>query len=438
MARWHFRRGGSGLRRAPEPRRFVPSDVDEAAALSEITRLVEELAPGGVDEATGHPLDNLINSTAARWEQEVQAEYAAYHAEATALVGVADAAVAECRLAEADDRERLADVRLALDAASSRLVQPGDGPTEGAAPASATDSPSETGSPGRGDPAGEGASPGGGDLPGRGRFVRWGGRQYADPTLLAGWPRVPLLLHTAALAAAAGADWAAFLQVVKLIMRSESALTTSVVVVGFTAIVVYLAHATGVMCRDIRAGSAEVSRALAALCVLAWAAFGAAAFVARLRAAEPRQAFSDATSPSDDSALFSALFFLAFFVGTGIVAGAGAYLTHNPLRSAYGRALRVHRRMLRRAIVSARELALAEANRSAHASELMAARQSLLHALQVRLALAERLKQMARVLIAQRAQDPAVTDAILEPDLRPYAWSPGTAGSTTPPARSTS
>jgi hypothetical protein len=369
--------------------RFVPSSVDEEAAVSEITRLVEGLAPGGVDEATGHSLDNLINSTSARWEQEVQAEYAAYSARLTALVGVAGAAVAECAPAEEGDRERLADTRLALDAARARLV---DAPVDG-----------------------------------RGRFAAWGGRGHADPALLAGLPRVPLLLHTVALVAAIGADWAAFLQVVRLVMRTESAQTTMVVVAGFTGIVVYLAHAAGTLFRDLRAGAQSVTPALVALCVLAWAGFGAAAFAARLAVSRPPQAFGGTASTSQDNAMFAAVFFLTFYVGTGIVAGVGAYLTHNPLRAAYGRAARVHRRALRRAIASGRDLAMAEATRTAYAGELVAARQRLLHALQVRLALAERLKQIARVLIAQRAQDPAVTDAILEPDLRPYEWPPGAA-----------
>ncbi|WP_345561129.1 hypothetical protein [Nonomuraea rosea] len=386
----------------PEPKRFIPSEVDEDAGLAEITRLVEGLAPGGVDEATGHSLDNLINSTSARWEQEVQAEYARYCAEAATFIGVTDAAVAECRLAEADSRERLADARIALDAARSRLVS----------------------SPG----ANDSGEPG---LAGEGGLPRWGGRGHADPMLLAGWPRAPLILHLAALAAAVGADWAAFLQVVKLVLRGESTTTTAMVVAGFTGIVIYLAHTGGVLLRDLRAGSAGVSRSLTVLCLLGWTAFGAAAFVARLTTSARRPAFGTGTSPASDDALIFALFFLAFFVGTGVVAGVGAYLTHNPLRAAYGRALRVHEHVLRRAIVAARALALAEACRSAHANELMAARQSLLHELQVRLALAERLKQMTRVLIAQRAQDPAVTDAIIEPDLKPYAW-PRTADSGTP------
>ncbi|NUP00189.1 MAG: hypothetical protein HOW59_19920 [Nonomuraea sp.] len=128
--------------------------------------------------------------------------------------------------------------------------------------------------------------------------------------------------------------------------------------------------------------------------------------------------------------LLSSLLFLALYAGTGAVACVGAYLTHNPLRAAYGRALRVHQRAHRRARTSTRDLALAEAARSAYASELVAARQSLLYALQSRRALAERLKQMARVLIAQRAQDPAVTDAIIAPDQRPYAWPPSSPNGT--------
>ncbi|MEU7832595.1 MULTISPECIES: hypothetical protein [unclassified Nonomuraea] len=434
MAWWHLRRGGFRLRRAPEPRRFVPSDVDENAALAEITRLVEGLAPGGVDEATGHSLDNLINSMLAGWEQGVQAEFAAYSAEAARLVGMANAAVIERQPAEADDRQRLADACLALNAARSRLVQGDDGSSNIVGPMSKGDPASDTDLSRNDDPTSEPHLMIDNGSAGVGRFVRWGDRGHSDPALLAGWPRVPLLLHTAALTIAVGADWAAFLQVVKRVMPSESSPTTSLVVAGFTGIVVWLAHSAGVMFRDIRAGSAGASRFLPLLCVFAWVAFGTAAFAARLVLSKPSQAFGPQEA---DDHLLSALFFLAFFLGTGIVAGVGAYLTHNPLRSAYGRALRVHERVLRRSIASARDLALAETNRSAHASELIAARQTLLHSLQVRLALAERLKQMARVLIAQRAQDPAVTDAILEPDLRPYEWRPGTANNT-PSARSTS
>src|SRR5262249_60962755 len=90
MAWWHRRRdrriaafGGRPLQAGAVPaqpiaERFTPRPVDEAAVRMEIERSVNGLAPQGVDEATGHTLDNLVNSWADQWVADVQVQHADY------------------------------------------------------------------------------------------------------------------------------------------------------------------------------------------------------------------------------------------------------------------------------------------------------------------------------------------------------------------------
>jgi hypothetical protein len=106
----------------PVAERFVPTPIDETAARREIESLVAGLAPGGVDEATGAPLDNLINALADQWLADVRAQHARYVARATPLLERVEASVGQTDVLAMHDHSVLAHKVLALETALLRMV----------------------------------------------------------------------------------------------------------------------------------------------------------------------------------------------------------------------------------------------------------------------------------------------------------------------------
>jgi putative Ca2+/H+ antiporter (TMEM165/GDT1 family) len=253
---------------------------------------------------------------------------------------------------------------------------------------------------------------------------------YRAPSLVAGRPS-GIFLHSLALVLAAVADLGAFAQVVELVMANQPAVISYLVVGGLTATVLYLAHSVGIMVRDRVAKKGPARKTWVLLATLGWAAIGGVACWVRLLVTdEDVQApsvslSSDPTAPvaTNPTALPAAILFLALFIGSGLVAAIGAYLTHNPLageyrvtRTRYQSAARragetagvrtaVERRLrhLRVALVKARRLRDRERGRRRH--------------------FAEELKQHARLLMANHVQDPAFSDALFDPDRLPYSTS---------------
>ncbi|HUZ37905.1 MAG TPA: hypothetical protein VMV17_16410 [Streptosporangiaceae bacterium] len=422
---------------------FAPTQVDETAARAEIDSAVAGLMPGGVDEATGRPLDNMINAWADQWVSDVKAQHAQYAAITGANQKIAEATLDQVNVQAGHDRSVLSHKVLALESALLRIVgydragrhqdrdpdgegpsvQPSaDGPDAGSRSRSAGGKPGRTGQDG--DPA---------DLhillgPRERRwYTPWRDPGHADPAMLAGRPR-SAYLHLAALFLAAGADIGAFSQIVQLVLPKAGNLLVYVVVIGFTATVLYLAHAFGVMLRDCVAGAGWLRKTACYFCAAIWLGLGIAAFVIRLHF---QQASSAATSYSATAApvhqhanpadkLYPAILFFALYVATGLVAAVGAYLTHNPLRASYASAARAYRRACEQSAATAFQAGAAEAHRYAYEAQLTAAEETLFHEIETRLALAEKLKQAARVQMAQHLQDPAVTDAMFQEDWRPY------------------
>jgi hypothetical protein len=260
----------------------------------------------------------------------------------------------------------------------------------------------------------------------RRRFARWGDRGYSDPSLVAGRPR-STYVHIVALCLAALADIGAFFQIVELVMRQQQAYVVLLVVLGFTATVLYVAHATGILFRDRKAGAGWDSRILPYLCALIWLGLGLVAMEVRLRVlAAPTQitftlgGTQSSSSETSTQRFETAILFLALYVATGLVAGVGAYLSHNPLRESYTSAARAYRKASEQLAAIAFQAGASRARAHAYQAELDAAAQTLKHEVNARRALAEELKQEARVLVAQRLKDPAVTDAIFTEDWRPY------------------
>ena len=479
----------------PRIKPFTPTTVDEAGARGEIEQLVSGLAPGGVDEATGHSLDNLINAWADQWIADVTAQHAWYVARIVPEQTLSEATSGQVSAIALYDRNVLAHTVVAIESALLRLVGLGHGgvrpaggrrwpsfwwrrippgqehhpgvhsappagdgiPGEPAAPDFAVrpeewedpaedpgrpSGPGPAGEPGPAteEPAGPVSEPGPGQMTPdiaaadlnlllgpaqRGRLAAWGDSGHADATLLGGRSRL-VYLHVGALVLAAGADFGAFFQIVEQVMNSQPWLE-AIVVAGFTGVVLYLAHASGTMLRDRKAGARWTRGLGAAICLAVWLGLGAAAFYLRLHF-QPQSGlstfnFSASGSPSNggpDVKPYNAILFLALYLGTGMVACVGAYLSHNPFREAYKAALRGYRKATERVAVTTFLAGAESARLLTYQAEFDAAAQTLDNEVKKRLAFAAKLKQTARVLIAQHMKDPAVTDAMFGDDWRPY------------------
>ena len=303
------------------------------------------------------------------------------------------------------------------------------------------------------------------------RVPRWGEAGFRDGTLLAGRPR-STYLHVLALLLAAGADMGAFVQVVELVLPDQDWLDW-LVVSGLTAVVLYLAHMIGVMLREARAAQPSdggiagriggwLGRRFGAfVCVVVWLALGLMAFWVRLTVPLPGTVQlgggigsggigsggigsggigsgvtasggsgigssgiggGSATSGTTTSShtLQSAAVFLSLYLATGLVAAVGAYFAHNPYRGRYAAAIRAYRKASERAAASAYQLGQGVAVYEHQRAEIEASQLILAEATSQDKAFTERLKQSVRIEIASLARDPAVTDAIFEPDHKPY------------------
>ncbi|HEX6354213.1 hypothetical protein [Actinophytocola sp.] len=407
----------------PDPPEFTPTQVDEQAARDKVGKVVSGLLPNAFDEATGHVPMNLINSWADQWIDEVDGEFDTYRHQVRREIGLAEAALAELdRLHDAETR-RLGELstarRNAFDELNAAPAQPGTANGQSLANASGPE-PDEGGS----DP---GATP---DPPQQPRSARRRPDQgYRAPSLVAGRP-AGIFAHVAVLLVAAIADVGAFAQVVQLVMANQPGIVSFAVVIGLTVTVLYLAHSVGTMVRDRIAGIGAARWTWVVLATLGWASIGAVAFWVRLVITEadvqaPQVGLSTVDQPStsdpvDATAMPAAVLFLALFIGSGLVAAIGAYVTHNPRAGEYRTVRSKHQsssalagemagvrtavlkrlRHFKKALVKARRLRDRERRRRRH--------------------FAEELKQHARLLMADHVQDPAFSDALFTQDRLPY------------------
>ena len=294
---------------------------------------------------------------------------------------------------------------------------------------------------------------------------RWGDPGFRDGALLAGRPR-SAYLYAIALALAAGADVGAFVQVVELVLPQEDWVIW-LVVVGLTAVVLFIAHMVGVMLREAKAGHHN-SHGLAGrlgnwlgprfgafVCIVIWLALGLTAFWVRLTVPLPGTEqlgagggigsggigsggngsggigsggigggpTSSGTTTSGHTAQAAAIF-LGLYVATGLVAAVGAYFTHNPYRGRYAAAIRAYRKASERAAASAYQLSRALAVSRHQQAQIDTSKQILAEAQAQNRAFTEQLKQSVRIEHAGWAKDPAVTGAIFEPDHDPYWRNP--------------
>ncbi|ANZ38296.1 hypothetical protein BBK82_21740 [Lentzea guizhouensis] len=346
----------------PQSLEFTPSAVDEAAARAEVERLAEGLRHS-VDEAVGHPLDNLINAWSDKWVADAEAEHATYLARVEAPLGAANTRLNELDVVRTLAARRVDETEQARSAAVATLDN--------------------------------------------------------DKPLLGGRPRATYL-HVLALLFTAGADVAAFILVVN--RMGGQTFVNAMLVVGLSVCVLYLAHTAGTLVH-------KKKYVLSALCLVVWLAVGL--LVAWIRLITPSSVrtqgkltlgTSQRVAENPDYAYAGAGMFLALYIGGGLAACIGAYLTHHEGRSSFVATVRANRR-------AADQLKQTEGTHGdarkvwqAQVAARDAAAKVLAQQVARRRALAEELKQYARVLFAQKARDPSVTDAILAQDHRPYDY----------------
>lgn len=457
---------------------FKP-ELSHQQRLQQALGWVSRLGPESVDEATGHPLDNLVNSSSIDWQRQLHQQYQAYLASARSRRRQAMALVEQYRYLGNPDLKRLQAAETAVEEAMLTLSgeppggQPVRMPRPGSGSAAAGSQPA-----GRRRRGSTEAAAGTGERdeftgpaalsppqvsrtevrrlldPADARRVpHWQETGFRDPALLGGRPR-GTYLHVIALILAAGADIGAFTQVVELALPDQSNLIIYLVVGGLTAVVLYIAHMIGAMLRDARARYDPATgsglrvrswlaiRATIAACALIWVAVGLLAYWVRMTVPLIGTAqvggagvgggigsgIGGGTSVASSSAAYtsqSAAIFLALYLCTGIVAAVGAYFSHNPYRGRYVTALRAYRKASERAAASTYQFMQAHALYDRQQAELEAAPVILANALAQEEAFAEQLKQSVRLQIASMAKDPAVTDAMFTPDQKPY-WGGGT------------
>lgn len=372
-----------GRNRVPSPSPEISRydfDLAEEERLSDVVTRVGKLMPHAVDEATGHALDGYIDARADLWTQEAGDHHRRYRSVAEEALGSVKAEAARQGIMHGPNDKGLRAAETAVEQVLNRAA----------------------GQPGKAGASGELAL------------------LLASP-----WA---MLTHWIVLALAAGADIGAFAQIIELVMPRQEPLVGRLVVLGFTAAVLFLAHHTGSLLRSASADPDDPSRrkssqAMALACFLGWLGLGLVAYWVRLTVPPPTRASlggvvlggGQARQPeavADPHVTQGALLFLALYIATGLVALVSAYLTP-PLRTHYRFASRAYVKAAKRAAASSHLLLKAQGVRESQETEIRNAAETNQRAPEEIRALADRLKQTARVEIAQAAQDPAVTDAII-------------------------
>ena len=375
----------------PEAIPFEPTPVDEEGFTKWVIDQASELVPGAVDEVLGHALDNAINARVDQWVARLNSEFAKHVAGLRYRLGYADSTVIHEMRLQAPDTHRIIETETARNCGAVRLR----GEDEKAA---------------------------------------WSEPGYADPTLMAGRTR-GAYIYLAALVAAAAADIAAFYQVIQLVLADLSTFWVIVLVIGFTGTALATAHFTGIMLRDLKAGAKWIPPYIIIIAAAIWLTLGALAFWVRLRSnigatgapinlSVTGGSGGTAANTNQQGTVAGAAMFGGLYAATGLIALVGSYLSHNPLRAAFSRAMREHRSAAEQHATGARRLRLAEAEREFFESQLTAAEEVRKEAARARHALAAELKQRARLELAKRLRDASTTDAFLQEDARPYIYPP--------------
>jgi hypothetical protein len=356
---------------------FRPTRVDKEAQQHWVIREIDELPDGSVDEAHDNVLDKQIDRRARQWIAQVHQEFADYLGGLKQLRSAAEGKVRHQQHLQRAHDHRETEAKAARAAAGDRLRGEDD-------------------------------------------EAKWSQAEHSDPSLLAGRSGASLF-YLVAVALAAVADFAAFYQVMERVLRNLSNQWLIVLVIGFTAMALTLAHYLGVFLRDRQAGARWHHPILLPACAVLWTALGVMAFWVRWKVSGDSQG-STLPSASDtltvpqanfQSTLPGAAMFAAFYFATGAAAITGSYLSHNPLHRAFRRTVRAHEAAIRKQAAGARDVADAEAGRDAFDHQHHAATEIRDLTIQELNDLADELKGLARMQLIKRLSDLSVADAFL-------------------------
>lgn len=229
------------------------------------------------------------------------------------------------------------------------------------------------------------------------------------------------------LALAGAADFAAFYDVLANHTNLPDAMLY-LLVAGFTAMSLWLAHLVGTGYRDRVDGAPDHRPLQLWSAAIAWFGLGAAAVAVRVIFAGPAPSSFGATpsvgAPPGGDGLALAVVFGFLYLAAGVAAARGGFALHNSIELAVVAASRRIRRLQRRLgrHEQVHERVAAELRRL----EAERVRIDLAHeaARLGRIALGDELKQHVRMRIAQRLNEASATDAMFEPDRYPFAASP--------------
>jgi hypothetical protein len=363
--------------RLPSLPPFTPMPVDKEAERRWVVRHVDELPADSVDEAHRTLLDAQIDHKADQWIAQVKKEFADYAGRLRQLHGRAHASVLHRQYLQKAHDQRVSEAMAARTAAADRLRGEDD---EG----------------------------------------MWHQPGHSDPTLLSAGRSGADLFYLVAIAIAGVADFIAFYQVLQLVLRNLPNQWLILLVIGFTAIALTLAHFIGVFLRDRKAGARWQHSWMLPGCALLWVALGFMAFWVRWKVSGASTAPSLPTAgaitvPQGNfqSTLPGASMFAAFYFATGAAAITGSYLSHNPLRRSFRRTVRGHEAAIRQQAAGARDVAAAEAERDAIDHQKDAAAEILDSTIDELRKLAGELKRLARLQLAKKIGDVSATDAFL-------------------------
>jgi hypothetical protein len=358
---------------------FAPMPVDKEAQRRWVVRHIDELPAEAIDEAHRHLLDAQLDDKADQWIAQVHKEFADHVGWLRQLRGRAHGAVREREHLQEAHNQRVAEALAARNAATERLRGEDD---EG----------------------------------------KWSQPGHSDPTLLSARSRSGAdLFYLFAIAIAGVADFIAFYQVLQLVLRNLANQWLILLVIGFTAIALTLAHFLGVFLRDRRAGARWQHPVMLPGCAVLWAALGVMAFFVRWKlsggSAAPTlpSAGGTLTVPQGNfqGTLPGAAMFAAFYFATGAAAITGSYMAHNPLRRAFARTVRAHESAIKQQAAGARALADAEAQRDAIDHQERAAEEVRDSTIEELRKLADELKKLARLQLTKKVGDVSATDAFL-------------------------
>jgi len=226
-----------------------------------------------------------------------------------------------------------------------------------------------------------------------------------------------------ALSVIAGADVAAFYQVVAVVNPTGQGWLIWLLVAGFTVASLTLAHFAGRGPRVPAAARGGARRSMVFALAGPWLALGLVAFIVRgIKASSTSASTAEAAALASKQQLAAAVMFLVLYLASGFITFFGVYLTRNPLRVAYRRALRAHRQTLKRLAMTQPPYERAIQVRRLHARNRAREPMNFNAARDQRLAFADELKRYSAARMAILLKTPSTTDGMTLPDRLPLAY----------------